>query len=82
MDHNCSPREDVNKYGETMVKDGKIKRGQLDMLKRWEGCHANCVEGFPVLVAGVVSRLLFHVLMAFVRNNRESGEGTCQGGGA
>lgn len=74
MDHNCSPREDVSKYGEIMVKDEKITRDPLDMVKRWEGCHANCVEGFPVLVAGVVSRLL-QCFWYFVRRKRQLPKG-------
>jgi hypothetical protein len=55
FDHNCSPREDVSKYGEAMVKKGKLVRKTLDMVKRWESAHANAVEGYSLFVGGVVS---------------------------
>ncbi|KAJ5788613.1 hypothetical protein N7457_003603 [Penicillium paradoxum] len=54
IDHQVSPREDLGKYGEAAVRDGKITRRQLDMLKRNEAAHANSVENFPLVVAGVV----------------------------
>ena len=55
FDHNCSPREDVSKYGEAMVKEGKLDRKTLDRVKRWESAHANAVEGYSLFVGGVVS---------------------------
>ncbi|KAJ5338609.1 hypothetical protein N7452_005337 [Penicillium brevicompactum] len=54
IDHQASPREDLAKYGEAAVRDGKMTRKQLDMLKRNESAHANSVENFPLLVAGVL----------------------------
>lgn len=54
IDHQASPREDLTKYGEAAVRDGKITRRQLSMLKRNEAAHANSVENFPLLVAGVL----------------------------
>ncbi|OQE11568.1 hypothetical protein PENVUL_c002G04035 [Penicillium vulpinum] len=54
LDHQVSPREDLAKYGEVAVHEGKITRRQLDMLKRNESAHANAVENFPLLVAGVL----------------------------
>jgi uncharacterized MAPEG superfamily protein len=54
IDHNVSPREDLAKYGEAAVRDGKMTRKQLDMLKRNESAHANAVENFPLLVAGLL----------------------------
>jgi uncharacterized MAPEG superfamily protein len=54
LDHQVSPREDLTKYGEIAVREGKITRRQLDMLKRNESAHANAVENFPLLVAGVL----------------------------
>jgi uncharacterized MAPEG superfamily protein len=53
IDHNESPREDLAKYGEQAVQDGKLTRKQLQMLKRNESAHANAVENFSLLVAGV-----------------------------
>lgn len=54
IDHQASPREDLPKYGEAAVREGKITRRQLGMLKRNEAAHANSVENFPLLVAGVL----------------------------
>ncbi|KAJ5746606.1 hypothetical protein N7520_011788 [Penicillium odoratum] len=53
LDNNVSPREDLAKYGEAAVREGKITRRQLDMLKRNESAHSNAVEGFSLLVAGL-----------------------------
>ncbi|KAJ5601010.1 hypothetical protein N7510_010544 [Penicillium lagena] len=54
IDHQESPREDLSKYGEAAVREGKITRAQLDMLKRNEAAHANAVENFTLLVASVL----------------------------
>jgi uncharacterized MAPEG superfamily protein len=54
IDNNVSPREDLAKYGEAAVREGKITRKQLEMLKRCESAHANAVENFTLLVAGVL----------------------------
>jgi hypothetical protein len=35
FDHNVNPRTDVAKYGEQMVRDGKITKRQLDRVKRY-----------------------------------------------
>lgn len=50
LDHNTSPREDLNKYGEAAVQAGKVSRSTLNRLKRQEAAHANAVEGFPFFV--------------------------------
>ncbi|KAH8695649.1 hypothetical protein BGW36DRAFT_383051 [Talaromyces proteolyticus] len=54
IDHNVSPREDLTKYGEAAVRDGKLTRRQLEMLKRNEAAHANAVENYTFLVAAIV----------------------------
>ena len=54
IDHQASPREDLSKYGEAAVRDGKLTRRQLDMLKRNESAHANSVENFTLLVASIL----------------------------
>lgn len=51
LDHNVSPREDLSKYGEAAVKEGKISQKTLNKLKRQEAAHANAVEGYPLFVA-------------------------------
>jgi hypothetical protein len=44
------------------VREGKLSARQLAMLKRWEGAHANAIEGFAPFVGGVVSFLPVFVL--------------------
>lgn len=53
LDHQVSPREDLAKFGETAVHEGKITRKQLDMLKRNESAHANSVENFAFIAASL-----------------------------
>ena len=53
IDHNVSPREDLTKYGERAVRDGKLTQRQLNMIKRNESAQANTVENFTLFVAGV-----------------------------
>lgn len=60
FDHNVCPRQDIEKYGEKMVKEGKISRGTLETIRRMDNAHANSVEGFTVFVAGVVSLSSFY----------------------
>ncbi|KAK2761778.1 hypothetical protein FQN54_001606 [Arachnomyces sp. PD_36] len=42
-----SPRASVDEFGETAVKEGKISKKQLDMIKRTEAAHHNGIENFP-----------------------------------
>ncbi|KAL1847015.1 hypothetical protein Plec18167_003020 [Paecilomyces lecythidis] len=53
LDNNVSPREDLAKHGDAAVREGKISQKTLDMLKRNESAHANSVENYTLLVAGV-----------------------------
>ncbi|KAL4893487.1 hypothetical protein BDV59DRAFT_177495 [Aspergillus ambiguus] len=53
IDHNVSPREDLNKYGDAAVREGKITQKQLNMIRRNEAAQANAVENFALLVAAV-----------------------------
>ncbi|EXJ77519.1 hypothetical protein A1O3_09746 [Capronia epimyces CBS 606.96] len=54
IDHNVNPREDVARFGEKAVQDGKITRKQLNLLKRNEAAHANSVEHFPMFIGSVL----------------------------
>ncbi|KAJ5679117.1 hypothetical protein N7462_007361 [Penicillium macrosclerotiorum] len=54
IDHQASPREDLAKYGEAAVREGKMTRKQLGMLKRNEAAHANSVENFSLLVGSLL----------------------------
>jgi uncharacterized MAPEG superfamily protein len=66
IDHNESPRYDLDKYGNEAVKSGKITQKQLDMLRRNESAHANAVENYAFFgtaigfasLAGVDRRLI------------------------
>ncbi|RDW91589.1 hypothetical protein BP5796_02754 [Coleophoma crateriformis] len=57
LDHNVCPREDLNKYGEKMVTEGKMTAATLRMIKRWEAAHANAVENFPLFFGSVLLAL-------------------------
>ncbi|KAH7398023.1 hypothetical protein BKA64DRAFT_56058 [Cadophora sp. MPI-SDFR-AT-0126] len=57
FDHNACPRQDVERYGEKMVRDGKMSRAALERVRRMENAHANSVEGFAVFVGGVLLAL-------------------------
>lgn len=54
IDHNVNPREDLARFGERAVQEGKITRRQLNMLKRNEAAHANAMEHFPVFVGSAL----------------------------
>lgn len=54
IDHNVNPREDLARFGEKAVQEGKITRKQLNLLKRNEAAHANAMEHFPVFVGSVL----------------------------
>lgn len=54
FDHNVNPREDVARFGERAVIEGKITRQQLNTLKRNEAAHANSMEHFPVFIGSAL----------------------------
>lgn len=54
LDHNSSPREDVEKYGPAMVSSGKISQKTLNMIKRWGFAHNNAIENYPLFMGGVL----------------------------
>lgn len=51
IDHNGSPRQDLNKYGAEAVKKGKLTQAQLDQIQRVEAASANSVEGYTLFAA-------------------------------
>lgn len=53
IDHNVSPREDIAEYGELAVREGKLTKAQLSMIRRNESAQANSIENFVLLVAAV-----------------------------
>jgi uncharacterized MAPEG superfamily protein len=50
IDHNESPRYDLDKYGNEAVKSGKITQKQLDQLRRTESASANSVENYAFFI--------------------------------
>ncbi|KAK0248950.1 hypothetical protein B0A54_16425 [Friedmanniomyces endolithicus] len=54
IDHNVSPREDLGKYGDAAVRNGKITQRQLEQLKRMESASANSVENFTLFVGAML----------------------------
>lgn len=54
LDHNVSPRDDIARFGEKAVQDGKITREQLNMIKRNDAAHANSMEHYPFFVASIL----------------------------
>ncbi len=54
IDNNVSPREDVTKFGEAAVREGKMNRTQLNMVVRIESAHANSVENLPLLIGSLL----------------------------
>lgn len=58
IDHQTSPRQDLDKYGAGAVKAGKLTQAQLDQLCRIESANLNSTEHYPVFAAAL---LLSHV---------------------
>jgi uncharacterized MAPEG superfamily protein len=54
FDDNISPREVVAKYGDSMVKEGKMSARTLARVKRIASAHANSVEHFPFFFGAMV----------------------------
>lgn len=51
LDHNLSPREDLDRYGDAAVQAGKLSRRRLGRIRRMQSAHENSVEGFTLFVA-------------------------------
>ena len=51
IDHNGNPRQDLAKYGEVAVREGKMTRAQLEQIQRVEAASANAVEGYTLFAA-------------------------------
>ncbi|QDS73240.1 hypothetical protein FKW77_004025 [Venturia effusa] len=66
IDHNSSPRQDLNKYAEMAVREGKMTREQVDMVQRCEAASANSVEGYTLFVGAVLFALYAKVPVSVV----------------
>lgn len=51
IDNNASPRQDLRKYGDAAVREGKLTQAQLDQIHRVEAANANSTEGFILFTA-------------------------------
>lgn len=51
IDNQGSPRQDLKRYGEIAVREGKITQAQLDQIYRVEAASANSTEGFILFTA-------------------------------
>ncbi len=51
IDNNGNPRQDLAKYGEAAVREGKMTRGQLEMIQRMEAATANSIDGYTFFAA-------------------------------
>lgn len=51
IDNQASPRQDLKKYGEIAVREGKLTQAQLDQIHRVEAASANSTEGFILFTA-------------------------------
>lgn len=54
LDHQISPRQDLDKYGARAVSSGKISQKTLDQIRRVEGAHANSMEHFAFFAAAII----------------------------
>lgn len=59
IDHNANPRQDLNKYGEASVKEGKMTRKQVERCQRFESASANSVEGYTLFAGSGESGQLY-----------------------
>lgn len=46
LDHNGNPRQDLNRFGDAAVREGKLTRAQLEQIQRLESASANAIDGF------------------------------------
>ncbi|KAL9086206.1 MAG: hypothetical protein Q9165_007271 [Trypethelium subeluteriae] len=53
IDHNESPRYDLDKYGDEAVRTGRITQKQLNMLRRNESAHANAIENYAFFAGAI-----------------------------
>jgi uncharacterized MAPEG superfamily protein len=57
IDHNANPRQDLNKYAEASIREGKLTRKQVEQIQRFESASANSVEGYTLFVGSVLFAL-------------------------
>ncbi|KAK6380016.1 hypothetical protein LTS17_006090 [Exophiala oligosperma] len=58
IDHNGSPRQDLTKYAEAAIREGKMTRAQLDRIYRIEAASANSTDGFAFFATSAAFKRL------------------------
>ena len=48
IDHNGNPRQDLKKYADVAIREGKITQEQIEQIQRIESAGANSVEGYAL----------------------------------
>ncbi|KAK5458090.1 hypothetical protein LTS15_004169 [Exophiala xenobiotica] len=61
IDHNGNPRQDVAKYADTAIREGKMTRAQLERIQRFEAAGANSTDGFAFFASSVLFALIADV---------------------
>jgi hypothetical protein len=63
LDNNANPRQDLNKYAEVSIKEGKVTRAQVEQIQRFESASANSVEGYTFIFGSgkVLSTIGLHI---------------------
>ena len=61
IDHNGNPRQDLAKYGEVAVREGKMTQAQIERIQRLEAAGANAVDGYTLFAASGIIQRLFNV---------------------
>ncbi|KIV85411.1 hypothetical protein PV11_01108 [Exophiala sideris] len=58
IDHNANPRQDLTKYAEAAIKEGKLTRAQFEQIQRIEAASANSIDGFAFFATSVLFALV------------------------
>ncbi|KIX10278.1 uncharacterized protein Z518_01360 [Rhinocladiella mackenziei CBS 650.93] len=46
IDHNGNPRQDLIRFGDAAIREGKLTKSQLEQTQRMEAASANSVDGY------------------------------------
>lgn len=58
IDHNANPRQDLARYGDAAVREGKVTRAQLEQIQRIEAASANSIDGYAFFASSGKSMCL------------------------
>ena len=74
IDHNGNPRQDLAKYGDVAIKEGKITKSKIEQIQRMEAASANSVDGYTLFAA---SGRFYCCFRHFLQTKRTSFVRTC-----